>query len=56
MSRMSGGDRFSVGRPRNNIYTALAVVGTLVNIIGFVVIFVRFATVFGAKVNLFTSH
>jgi len=55
MSRMSGGDRFTA-RPRNNIYTALAVVGTLVNIIGFIIIFVRFATVFGAKVNLFTSH
>jgi hypothetical protein len=52
MSRIATGDRVTVA-PSNNVYTVLVVVGTVVNVIGFVVIFMRYAAVFGSKTNLF---
>jgi len=52
MSRIPTGDPVVV-KPSNNVYTALLLAGTLVNLLGFVVILMRFATVFGDKASLF---
>jgi hypothetical protein len=52
MSRIASG-QVAYSKPTNTIYTVLAIVATLVNIIGFLVIFTRFTTVFGDKANLF---
>jgi hypothetical protein len=52
MSRASTGDQVFV-KPSNNVYTVLAIVGTLVNILGFLIIMMRFTAVFGDKANLF---
>lgn len=52
MSRAASGDVVVV-KPSNNVYTALAVVAVLVNIICFVIIFLRYSAVFGDKANLF---
>ncbi len=54
MSRIATGDRVTLA-PSNNIYTVLAVIGTIFNIIGFVIIFLRFTATFGTKLNLFSS-
>jgi hypothetical protein len=43
-------------KPSNNVYTVLAVVATLVNIICFLLLVVRFTAVFGASANLFSPH
>jgi hypothetical protein len=52
MSRASSGEPVMVN-PGNNVYTVLAIVGTLVNLIGFLVILMRFTSVFGDKASLF---
>jgi hypothetical protein len=56
MSRIATGDRPLVMKPSNNVYTVLAVVATLVNIICFLLLVVRFTAVFGASANLFSPH
>ena len=43
-------------KPGNNVYTVLVLVALLVNIIAFLVIFLRYAVVFGATANLFSTH
>jgi hypothetical protein len=45
MSRLSSGQPV-VTPPTNNVYTALAIVGTLLVILGLIVIFVRAKTLF----------
>ncbi len=52
MSRAATGDQVIV-KPTNNIYTVLAIVGTLVNLGGFLVILLRYTAVFGDKASLF---
>jgi hypothetical protein len=52
MSRIATGDRVTIA-PSNNVYTVLLAVATVLNILGFVIIFLRYAAVFGAKSNLF---
>jgi hypothetical protein len=52
MSRAATGDQVIV-KPTNNVYTVLAIVGTLVNLAGFLVIFLRYTAVFGANASLF---
>ncbi len=52
MSRIATGDRV-VQAPSNSVFTVLAIVATLVNIIGFAILFMRFTAVFGDKANLF---
>jgi hypothetical protein len=52
MSRAGAGEPVVV-KPTNNVYTVLAIIGTLVNLLGFLVIFLRFTAVFGDKANLF---
>ncbi|MDP9174297.1 MAG: hypothetical protein M3O30_10595 [Planctomycetota bacterium] len=52
MTRTASGDRIEVP-PTNNIYTVLAVIAVLVNLIAFVLIFLRWTAVFGEKSNLF---
>jgi hypothetical protein len=52
MTRAASSDRIEV-KPTNNIYTALAVVAVLVNLITFILIFMRWSAVFGANQNLF---
>jgi hypothetical protein len=52
MSRAATVDQIVV-KPSNNIYTVLAIIGTLVNLGGFLVILLRFTTVFGDKASLF---
>lgn len=54
MSRIATGDRVVV-KPTNNVYTVLALVAALVNIVCFVLILMRYTAVFGDKANLF-SH
>jgi hypothetical protein len=56
MSRIATGDRPLVMKPTNNVYTVLAVVATLVNIICFLILLMRYTAVFGANANLFSSH
>ncbi|MGD0541093.1 MAG: hypothetical protein ABSB33_06225 [Tepidisphaeraceae bacterium] len=56
MSRIATGERPLVMKPSNNVYTVLAVVATLVNIICFLVLLMRFTAVFGDKANLFSTH
>jgi hypothetical protein len=52
MSRIATGDRIIV-RPTNNVYTILAIIAVLVNVICFVLILMRYSAVFGDKANLF---
>jgi hypothetical protein len=52
MSRASTGDQVIV-KPSNSVYTVLAIVGTLVNVLGFLILLMRFTAVFGDKANLF---
>jgi hypothetical protein len=52
MSRAGSGEPVVV-KPTNNIYTILAIIGTVVNLLGFLVLFLRFTAVFGDKANLF---
>jgi len=52
MSRAATGDLVKVA-PTNNIYTVLAIVGTLINLIGFLLIFLRYTAVFGTDKNIF---
>lgn len=52
MSRIATGDQIVV-KPSDNVYTALLVAATLVNLLGFIVILTRFAAVFGEKASLF---
>jgi hypothetical protein len=47
MSRSGAGDVVVV-KPTNNVYTVMVIVATLVQLLAFMVIFVRFHTVFGA--------
>ena len=56
MSRIATGDRPLIVKPSNNVYTVLALVATLVNIICFLLLYLRFAAVFGDKANLFSPH
>ena len=46
MTRAASGDVVTV-KPTNNVYTALAAIGTLVTIIALIVLFVRASTLFG---------
>jgi hypothetical protein len=52
MSRAASGDVVIV-KPRNNVYTVLVIVATLVNLAAFALMFVRYTVVFGDKANLF---
>ena len=52
MSRAAAGDVRFVP-PTNNVYTVLAVVATLANLIGFILICVKYAAVFGSSSSLF---
>jgi hypothetical protein len=52
MSRIATGDRILV-KPTNNVYTVLALVALLVNVICFLLILMRYTTVFGDHANLF---
>jgi hypothetical protein len=56
MSRIATGDRPLIVKPSNNVYTVLALVATLVNIICFLLLLLRFTAVFGDKANLFSAH
>jgi hypothetical protein len=56
MSRIATGDRPVIVKPTNNVYTVLVAVGLLVNIICFLVIFMRFMAVFGDKANMFSTQ
>jgi hypothetical protein len=56
MSRIATGDRPLVMKPTSNVYTVLAVVAFLVNVICFLVLLMRFTAVFGDKANLFSTH
>lgn len=46
MTRAASGDVVTV-RPTNNVYTALAAIGTLVSIIALIVLFMRANVLFG---------
>jgi hypothetical protein len=52
MSRIASGDVVIV-KPSNNVYTVLLAIATVVQILGLIVIFLRFTQVFGA--NIFNS-
>jgi len=52
MSRIATGNEIVV-KPRNNVYTVLVIVAALVNILAFVILCLRFTTVFGKDANLF---
>jgi hypothetical protein len=52
MSRAATGD-VVIAKPSSNIYTVLVIVATLINLIGFLLIFLRYTTVFGDTKNLF---
>jgi hypothetical protein len=56
MSRIATGDRPIIVKATNNVYTVLVAVALLVNVICFLVIFMRFLTVFGSKANLFSPQ
>lgn len=53
MSRLPSGPSEQLVRPTNNIYTVLTVIATLVNIIGFIIIFSHYSVIFGPSANLF---
>jgi hypothetical protein len=55
MSRIAT-DRPVIVKPTNNVYTVLVAVAVLVNIICFLVIFMRFFSVFGDKANMFSPQ
>jgi hypothetical protein len=52
MSR-AGANDVVVVKPRTNVYTVLVIIGTLINLIGFALLFVRYTQVFGDTANLF---
>jgi hypothetical protein len=54
MSRAATGDTVEL-KPGNNVYTVLVIVAALVNIIGFVLLFMRFSAVFGDKASMFNQ-
>jgi len=56
MSRIATGDRPVIVKPSNNVYTVLAAVALLVNIICFVLIFTRYTAVFGSNSSLWAPH
>jgi len=56
MSRIATGDRPIIVKPSNNVYTVLVAVAVLVNIICFLVIFMRFLAVFGSNANMFSAQ
>jgi hypothetical protein len=56
MSRIATGDRPVIVKPTNNVYTVLVAVATLVNIICFLLILMRYTAVFGSGANLFSPH
>jgi hypothetical protein len=56
MSRIATGDRPVIVKPTNNVYTVLVAVALLVNVICFLLIYLRFGAVFGAAANLFSPH
>jgi hypothetical protein len=56
MSRIATGDRPVIVKPTNNVYTVLVAVAMLVNVICFLLILMRYAAVFGANTNLFSTH
>jgi hypothetical protein len=56
MSRIATGDRPVIVKPTNNVYTVLVLVALLVNVIAFLVVFLRYAIVFGASANMFSTH
>jgi hypothetical protein len=56
MSRIATGDRPVIVKPTNNVYTVLAAVAVLVNLICFLLILMRYTTVFGSAANLFAAH
>jgi hypothetical protein len=52
MTRASSGDVVIV-KPKTNVYTVLVIIATLVNLVGFALLFVRYTQVFGSNANLF---
>ena len=56
MSRIATGDRPLIVKPSNNVYTVLALVAVLVNVICFLLLLLQFKAVFGASANLFSAH
>jgi hypothetical protein len=56
MSRIATGDRPIVVKPTNNVYTVLAAIALLVNIICFLLILMRYTTVFGSASSLWAAH
>jgi len=54
MSRAATGDVVVV-KPTNNVYTVLALIGVLVNLIGFILLVMRYLAVFGDQSNIFTQ-
>ena len=53
MSRAGGQSDVVVVKPRNNVYTVLIIIGTIVNLVAFALLFVRYTAVFGADANIF---
>jgi hypothetical protein len=53
MSRIASGDVITV-RPTNNIYTALAAVGTVIVLTGLVLFFLKVSEVLGPNASLFS--
>ena len=54
MSRAATGDVVVV-KPTNNVYTVLALIGVLVNLIGFVLLLMQYWNVFGKNSNMFAQ-
>jgi len=54
MSRAATGDVVVV-KPANNVYTVLALIGLLVNLIGFIMLVKQYWYVFGPTSNMFTQ-
>jgi hypothetical protein len=53
MSRAPAAGEVQYVKPTSNIYTVLVIIAVLVNILGFVLLYMRWASVFGDKANLF---
>jgi hypothetical protein len=56
MSRIATGDRPVIVKPTNNVYTVLAAVALLVNVICFLLILMRYTAVFGSNASLWAPH
>ncbi len=54
MSRIGAGAAVEEVKPSNNIYTVLVAVSLLIEIIGFVVLYMRHSEIFGAGKGLFS--